>query len=140
METSSIRKDKEQKYIDNMTQLRENTIREYFSSGSIMASISIGLSYPQIECTIPVHCWDDYVKDRLAVFEQQIMLSFGGFNKIQGLGGYVGSKGPIRESSITYSIICTDKHMLESKIKNLKEQLFQESILLSYSQVQTNFI
>lgn len=140
METSTMKQQREQIYIDNMTKLRNQNIDEFFNSGQVVANISLGISYPQKECTIPVHCWDDYVKDRLAVFEQALMLSFMGFNRNDGIGGFVGEHGSIREMSVTYNVICTDKDMLESKVKNLRDQLFQESILVRYSREVINFI
>lgn len=108
-------------------------------------TISVAYDYPQLDTPIlKGQHWEHYAKATLKHFEQSIATRFGGFTRYKAQGAYTmqdhnNKDSIVYENSITYDIIANDDKTTRLEVLNsvstLKENLYQESILLTITKL-----
>ena len=66
-----------------------------------------------------------------------IASTFGGFNAVPGVGGYIGSNGLAVESSLTVSVYTDQIDLVHRTAEYLCELFLQESVLVAIEPVES---
>lgn len=106
-------------------------------------SITFSIDYPQIANDVLKPHWQAYKDKQIAIFEDSLVRLFGGYSKIEHTGSYImyNSGAILKENSLTYvahdfsDIVYSNLNRLERLILQLKESLYQETILATHEPI-----
>tara|TARA_R110000823_G_scaffold241207_1_gene365963 strand:+ start:2324 stop:2653 length:330 start_codon:yes stop_codon:yes gene_type:complete len=99
--------------------------------------ISVATGYPQLECSVSKINWKSYKDIEISNFENKLITQFCGFSKQMQQGAYKMNSGKIVvENSLCYTLYAASTELLIPILEDLRDNLFQESILLITTEIE----